>query len=90
VNDDTVHPETLAGDPFAWAGRRIEEARCGLRERRTEAELVEAIRAEEYRRGYPMTCGERMAFARGFFAPSYRAEISRLTALGVEGPEDDE
>jgi len=29
-------------------------------------------------------------FARGFFAPKYRAEISRLAALCVEEPEEDE
>jgi hypothetical protein len=37
-----------------------------------------------------MTDREREAFAVGFHAPSYRAEISRLTALGVEPPEEDE
>jgi hypothetical protein len=31
-----------------------------------------------------------MAFAYGFHAPSYRAELSRLAALGVEGPEEEE
>jgi hypothetical protein len=84
LSTDSVDPRTLAGDPFAWAGRRIEEAKLGLRERRTEDELVEAIHQEEARRGQPMTRSEQMAFARGFFAPSYRAEISRLAALGVE------
>jgi hypothetical protein len=34
-----------------------------------------------------MTDRERVAFAYGFHASEYRAEISRLTALGVEGPE---
>jgi uncharacterized Zn finger protein len=79
-----------AGDPFLWAGRRIEEAKLGLRERRTEGELAEAIAEEEDRRGYSMSHGERVAFAYGFFAPEYRAEISRLAALGVEGLEDEE
>jgi hypothetical protein len=69
----TTDPTTIAGDPFAWAGRRLEEARRGLCERRTEAELVEAVHEEEERRSYPMTYGERVAFARGFFAPEYEA-----------------
>jgi hypothetical protein len=48
------------------------------------------MHAEEERLGRNMTDREREAFAYGFHAPEYRAEISRLTALGVEGPEDDE
>jgi hypothetical protein len=79
----TTDPATIAGDPFAWAGRRLEETRRGLRERRTEAELVEAITEEEIRRGYPMTYRERVAFAYGFHAPSYRADLSRLILLGA-------
>jgi hypothetical protein len=36
-----------------------------------------------------MTDREREAFARGFHAPEYQAEIRRLMALGVEPPEED-
>src|SRR5215208_2095198 len=69
----TTDPASIAGDPFAWAGRRLEEARRGLCERRTEAELVEAVHEEEERRGCPRSYGERVAFARGYFAPEYEA-----------------
>jgi len=40
--------------------------------------------------GRKMTDREREAFAHGFHAPSYRAEIRQLMALGVEPPEEDE
>jgi hypothetical protein len=84
----TTDPATIAGDPFAWAGRRLEEARRGLCERRTEAELVEAVHEEEERRGYPMSYGDRVAFARGFFAPEYEAPhfcYDGWVFLGYEG-----
>jgi hypothetical protein len=55
-----------AGDGFYAAGRR------------TETELVEAIAEEEARVGRPMTPCERDGFARGFFAPAYRAETRGL------------
>jgi hypothetical protein len=45
---------------------------------------------EEERLGRKMTDRKREAFAFGFHAPSYRAELSRLAALGVEGPADAE
>ena len=48
------------------------------------------MHAEEERLGRKMTDREREAYVQGFHAPEYRAEIGRLTALGVEGPEDDE
>jgi hypothetical protein len=57
---------------------------------RTHEECIAAMRAEEERLSRKMTDREREAFARGFYAPSYQSEMSRLTALGVEGPEDDE
>jgi hypothetical protein len=49
----SAHPTT---------GGAKEASRC-LRERRTEAELVSAV-AEDERRGYPMTRGERSASSR--------------------------
>jgi len=73
------HPETRAGDPFYAAGMR----------RRTHAECIAAMRAEEERLGRKLTDRERQAFAYGFHAPEYRAEISRLTVLGVEPLEED-
>jgi hypothetical protein len=88
----TTDPASIAGDPFAWAGRRLEEPRRGLSERRTEAELVEAVYEEEGRRGYPMSYGERVAFARGFFAPEYEAChfcYDGWVFLGYEGVNED-
>jgi hypothetical protein len=73
---------SLAGDGFYAAG-------CA-KLRRTHEECIAAMHAEEERLGRRMTDREREAFACGFHAPSYRAEISRLVALGVEGPEDAE
>jgi hypothetical protein len=58
--------------------------------RRTHEECIAAMHAEEERLGRKMTAREREAFARSFHAPEYRAEISRLTCLGVEPPEEDE
>jgi hypothetical protein len=78
--DDVRIP--LAGDGFYAAG-------CA-KLRRTHEECVAAMHAEEERLGRKMTDREREAFATGFHAPEYRAEISRLTALGVEGSEEDE
>ena len=54
------------------------------------AERIAAMHAEEERLGRKMTDREREAFAVGFHAPEYRAELGRLMALGVEGPEGDE
>jgi hypothetical protein len=71
-----------AGDGFYAAG-------CA-KLRRTHQECIAAMHAEEERLGRKLTDREREAFARGFHTPEYRAEISRLMALGVEGPEDDE
>jgi hypothetical protein len=69
-----------AGDGFYAASIR----------RRTHEECIAAMHAEEERLGRKMTNREHEAFAYGFHAPEYRAEILRLTALGVEGFEDDE
>jgi hypothetical protein len=69
-----------AGDGFYAAGIR----------RRTHEECIEAMHAEEQRLGRKMSQREREAFAVGFHAPEYRAEIGRMMALGVEPPEEDE
>jgi hypothetical protein len=69
-----------AGDGFYTASIR----------RRTHEECIAAMHAEEERLGRKMSDREREAFAVGFHAPEYRAEISRLTTRGVVGPEDDE
>jgi hypothetical protein len=82
LSTDRVHPETLADDPFAAEHRQLR------RERRTEAELIEAIREEKL--GRPMTHGERVGFARGFFGPEYVAEVQLLAAEGLLDDEDGE
>src|SRR5215210_2201224 len=87
LSTDRVHPETLAGDPFAHA---CEERRQLRRERRTEAELIEAIREDEEKLGRPMSHNERVGFARGFFGPEYVAEIRLLAAQGLLDDEDEE
>jgi hypothetical protein len=87
VDDVRVHRATLAGDPFAHAG---EERRQLRRERRTESELIEAIREDEERLGRPMTHGERLGFARGFYGPEYVAEVRLLAAEGLLDDEDGE
>jgi hypothetical protein len=82
-----VHPETLAGDPFAHAGRERQQLR---RERRTESELIAAIREDEERLGRPMTHGERVGFAKGFYGPEYVAEVRLLAVEGLLADADDE
>lgn len=77
MDDVRVHRETLAGDPFAAARSQINQSR------RTEAELVEAIREDEAQQGRPMTPSERDAFARGFFGQGYAAEVRLLAAEGL-------
>jgi hypothetical protein len=75
VIEHTVpHPggaRLLEDDPCAWVARRMAEAALGIPERRTEAELVEAIEEDERRQGRAMSPGERRCFALGFFSPSY-------------------
>ena len=87
MSDRSVDRATRAGDPFAHAG---EERRQLRRERRTEAELIEAIREDEAKLGRPMTHGERVGFAKGFFGPEYVAEIRLLAAEGLLDDEDGE
>jgi hypothetical protein len=82
VDDVRVHPETVAGDPFAAERKRIKHSR------RTEAELVEAIREDEAQQGRPMTPSEREAFARGFFGQEYAAEVRLLARPGMLDDED--
>ncbi len=53
------------------------------RERRTAAELVEAIREDEGKLGRRMSQGEREGFAKGFFGVEYTAEVRLLEALGI-------
>jgi hypothetical protein len=77
-----VHPETLAGDPFAAERRRVRQSR------RTEAELVEAIREDEESQGRPMSPSEREGFARGFFGQEYAAEVRLLARAGLLDDED--
>jgi hypothetical protein len=71
----------LAGDGFYAAGF--------TKLRRTHEECIVAMRAEEARLGRKMTNREREAFAIGFHAPEYRAEISRLVAWGIQAPDED-
>jgi hypothetical protein len=72
----------LAGDGFYAAG--------GAKLRRTHEDCIAAMHGEEERLGRKMSDREREAFARGFHAPSYRAEIRQLMAFSVEPPEEAE
>ena len=78
MSDRSVGPETRAGDPIAWAAG-MERVR---RSRRTDAELVEAIREDEERLGRAMSQGEREAFARGFHGEAYAEELRLLAEHG--------
>jgi hypothetical protein len=71
-----------AGDGFYAAG-------CA-KLRRTHEECIAAMHGEEERLSRKLTDRERDAFAVGFHAPEYRAEISRLTSLDMVPPEEDE
>jgi hypothetical protein len=84
---DSVDPATRAGDPFAHASEERLQLR---RERRTEAELVEAIREDERQQGRTMTPAERLGFAKGFFGAEYTAEVRLLAAEGLLDGEDEE
>jgi hypothetical protein len=57
--------------------------------RRTEAELVEAIREDERQQGRTMTTNERIGFARGFFGTEYAGEIRMLARAGLLDDEDE-
>ncbi len=85
MSTDRVHPSTRAGDPSsaAWAAG-MERVR---RIRRTDAELVEAIREDEERLGRAMSQGEREAFARGFHGEAF---VEELRLLAEHGRLDDE
>lgn len=65
----------LASCPCEWAQRRIAEYEAGIRERRTEEELVEAIALDEERLGRAMSSGEVRAFAVGFLLPGYETDL---------------
>ena len=86
MSDRSVDPRTLAGDPIAFAAER----RQLRRERRTAAELIEAIHEDEEKLGRPMSHNERVGFARGFFGPEYVAEVRLLAAEGLLDDEDEE
>ena len=75
---------TPAGDPIHAAGQRVR------RSRRTEAELIEAIRDDERQTGRTLTPTEREAFARGFFGPEYAEEIRLLAEAGHLDAEEGE
>lgn len=86
MSTDRVHPSTRAGDPIAWAAG-MERVR---KSRRTDAELVEAIREDEERLGRSMSQGEREAFARGFHGEAFVEELRLLAAHGRLDDGDDE
>jgi hypothetical protein len=149
ANQRTIHPETLAGDPFAYASDRADARRKrvqAIRERTTRGLLLYNRERERIHRlegdlwavpssqggfwrvnlvdetcgcqDHRYQCSERdtgvvlvackhviaaakaraktqpapgwVEDARRHYAPAYRAEITRLTALGVEPPEEDE
>jgi hypothetical protein len=74
----------------------MEEASRGIPERRTEAELVEALAEEEIRLGRAMSRREISGFALGFFAPSYTAlsvfaeDLARAVPVGQGLPIKDD
>ena len=53
------------------------------RTRRTEQELIEAMREDERQTGRTMTPSEIQAFARGFHGREYAAEVRALAAAGL-------
>lgn len=99
-NVTVAHPATIEADPFggdvcAWAARRMEEAALGIRERRTEEELVEALIEEEERLGRAMSGGEVRGFALGFFSPTYTMstfaeDLARARVVGAGLPIKDD
>ena len=86
MTDRSVDPRTRAGVPVAFAAG-MERVR---RSRRTDAELVEAIREDERRLGRSMSQGEREAFARGFHGEAFVEELRLLAAHGRLDDGDDE
>jgi hypothetical protein len=75
----TDHPEVLAGDPFAYAGRGPS----------TETDLLTAIREEQANIGRHMTDSELDKFAREYYAHEYRRDLRRIMAMGTEEPADE-
>ena len=71
----TRDEQELTTCPCAWAERRIAEYEAGIRERRTERELVEALADEEGLLGRSMSAGEVRGFALGFFSPGYETDL---------------
>jgi hypothetical protein len=69
------------GDPFFAASQAA---------RSPHDACVEAIHAEEERLGRKMTHREMEAFAVGFFADEYKADLRRIAALGAEELEHEE
>jgi hypothetical protein len=84
LSEHRIHP---AGDPIAHAGTARQQLR---RERRTESELIEAIREDEKELGRSMTPGKGEGFAKGFFGVEYTAEVRLLAAEGQLDDEDEE
>ena len=84
MDDVRVHPEALAGDPFAFAAE-MERIR---KSRRTEGDLIAALIEDEICQGRPHTPSERDAFARGFFGQEYGEEIRALANAGMLDDED--
>jgi len=86
LSEHSVDRATRAGDPFAAseARKRVKQSR------RTEPELIEAIREDEQQLGRSLTPSERDAFARGFHGQSYGQEIRMLARAGLLDGEDSE
>jgi hypothetical protein len=80
-------PCCVEADPCAWAARRMEEASLGIPERRTEAELVEALVEEEIRLGRAMSRREISGFALGFFTAysvgTFREQLTRVPVTAI-------
>lgn len=66
------------------------DARSLKGSRRTEAELMEAVLADEKELGRPHLPSERDGFVRGFFGTEYALEIGHLAAMGLLDDEDGE
>ena len=71
VIDGSVPPDCDVCLALAWARTRIAESSVGIRERRTEAELVEDLARDEERMGRKRSRSEVVSFTVGYFAPSY-------------------
>jgi hypothetical protein len=80
-----------AGDPFAYAGQKKQEdfEHIGEVVRRTHTDLLTAIREEQARIGRHMTDSELDVFVRRYYAHEYRQGLRRITAMGVEEPDEE-